>query len=62
MKARHLLMGAALTGAAALVVFGDRTPSGSDVAEAVVQVEFSPPSPGELELVGQPAGNAGTEA
>ena len=33
-----------------------------DVAEAVVQVEFSPPSPGELELVGQPAGNAGTEA
>ena len=33
-----------------------------DIAEAVVQVEFSPPSPGELELVGQPAGNAGTEA
>jgi hypothetical protein len=35
MKTRHLLMGAALTGAAALVVFGDRMPSGSDVAEAV---------------------------
>ncbi len=34
----------------------------ADVAEAVVQVEFSPPSPGELELVGQPAGTAGTEA
>jgi ribosome maturation factor RimP len=33
-----------------------------DVAEAVVQVEFSPPSPSELALVGQPAGNAGTEA
>ena len=33
-----------------------------DIAKAVVQVEFSPPSPSELELVGQPAGNAGTEA
>ena len=33
-----------------------------DVTEAIVQVEFSPPSPGELELIGQPAGTAGTEA
>lgn len=33
-----------------------------DVVEAIVQVEFSPPSPGELELVDQPAGTAGTEA
>lgn len=41
MKPRHLLMGAALTGAAALVVFGDRAPSGSDVAEAV---ERRPPA------------------
>jgi ribosome maturation factor RimP len=32
-----------------------------DIAEAVVQVEFSSPSPGELELVGRPAGNAETE-
>lgn len=35
MKTRHLLMGAALLGAAALVVFGDSRPSGGDVAEAV---------------------------
>ena len=34
MKPRHLLMGAALVGAAALVLFGDRTPSAT-VAEAV---------------------------
>ena len=33
-----------------------------DVTEAIVQVEFSPPSPGELELIGQPAGTVGTEA
>lgn len=34
MKPRHLLMGAALVGAAALVLFGDRTPN-ETVAEAV---------------------------
>ena len=30
-----------------------------DIAEAVVQVEFSPPSPRELELAGQAGTNAG---
>lgn len=35
MKPRHLLMGAALIAAAGLVWFGDKTPAGSDVAEAV---------------------------
>lgn len=35
MKPRHLLMAVALAGAAALVVFGDKTPAGSGVAEAV---------------------------
>ena len=34
MKPRHIVMGAALAGAAALVLFGDRTP-GDTVAEAV---------------------------
>lgn len=34
MKPRHMLMGAALAGAAALVLFGDRTPNAT-VAEAV---------------------------
>jgi hypothetical protein len=34
MKPRHILMGAALAGAAALVVFGDKSPSNT-VAEAV---------------------------
>lgn len=34
MKPRHMLMGAALVGAAALVLFGDRTPN-ETVAEAV---------------------------
>jgi hypothetical protein len=52
MKTRHLLMGAALTGAAALVVFGDRTPSGSDVAEAV---ERRPPAAGASAAVVAPA-------
>jgi len=33
-----------------------------EVAKAVVQVEFSPPSPAELELVGRPPANSGTEA
>lgn len=35
MKPRHLLMAVALAGAGALVVFGDKTPAGSGVAEAV---------------------------
>jgi hypothetical protein len=35
MKPRHLLMGGALLAAAGLVWFGDKTPAGSDVAEAV---------------------------
>lgn len=35
MKPRHLVMGGALLAAAGLVWFGDKTPAGSDVAEAV---------------------------
>lgn len=35
MKARHMLMAAGLVAAGALVLFGDKTPAASDVAEAV---------------------------
>ena len=34
MTPRHLLMAAALIGAAALVIFGDKSPADGDVAEA----------------------------
>jgi len=46
MKPRHLALGAALLGAAALVVFGDRTPD-AEVAEAVERPVRTPaPSAG----------------
>ncbi|KQW88394.1 hypothetical protein ASC94_23465 [Massilia sp. Root418] len=35
MTPRHMLMAAALVAAAGLVIFGDRTPAGSELAEAV---------------------------
>jgi hypothetical protein len=44
MKPRHMVLGAALAGAAALAVFGDRTPSG-DVAEAVERPAARAPGP-----------------
>lgn len=34
----------------------------SEISQAVVQIEFSPPSARELELTGRKAGDAGTEA
>ncbi len=43
MKPRHILMGVALAGAAALVVFGDRSPNNT-VAEAVDRRPARPPS------------------
>ncbi|KQQ88884.1 hypothetical protein [Massilia sp. Leaf139] len=45
MKPRHLLMGAALVGAAALLAFGDNSPEG-EVAEAVVRT--APAADGKL--------------
>jgi hypothetical protein len=51
MKPRHLVLGAALAGAALLVLFGDRSP-GTDVAEAV---ERAAPGPRTATLVPAPA-------
>ncbi|MGJ7917497.1 hypothetical protein ACI48D_18725 [Massilia sp. LXY-6] len=44
MKPRHLVLGAALTGAALLAVFGDRSPDG-EVAEAVERAPGPRPPP-----------------
>ncbi|MFD0756777.1 hypothetical protein ACFQ09_22780 [Massilia norwichensis] len=44
MKPRHIAMGAALVAAAALVLFGDRTPD-TDVAEAVERAPAARPVP-----------------
>jgi len=43
MKTRHMLMGAALVGAAALVAFGDNSPEG-DVAEPVARAGSAVPA------------------
>ena len=44
MKPRHLVMGAALAGAALLAVFGDRSPDG-EIAEAVERAPGPRPAP-----------------
>lgn len=44
MKPRHLLLGAALAGAALLAIFGDRSPDG-EIAEAVERAPAPRPAP-----------------
>ncbi|MGO4330872.1 hypothetical protein AB4Z48_23355 [Cupriavidus sp. 2TAF22] len=39
MKPRHLALGAALLAAAALAIFGDRSPSGDDIVAAVTRAD-----------------------
>lgn len=56
MKTRHILMGVALAGAAALVMFGDRSPSNT-VAEAVERKQ-----PSAARTPTSPAGAAGVAA
>ena len=56
MKPRHMLMGVALAGAAALVLFGDKAPSDT-VAEAVERKPARAPAAGV-----PPAGNAAKAA
>ena len=55
MKPRHIGMGLAVAVAAALLVFGDRSPS-NGVAEAVVRPKSRAPAPeGKPKLAGEPA-------
>ncbi|SFV14636.1 hypothetical protein [Pseudoduganella namucuonensis] len=58
MTPRHMLMGAALVGAAALVLFGDKTPPG-DVAEAVDRRAPAPAAPALAGAAGAPAAATG---
>lgn len=71
MKPRHMLMGAALVGAAALVLFGDRAPN-ETVAEAVERkparstqgaatAVASAPARATAAIAGQPAGGAAAQ-
>ncbi|MES2126022.1 MAG: hypothetical protein V4463_02010 [Pseudomonadota bacterium] len=54
MKPRRLLMGAAVVGAAALLLLGDRSPS-NGVAEAVVRPKSRAPAPeGKPKVAGEP--------
>ncbi|MFC5462370.1 hypothetical protein [Massilia niabensis] len=55
MKTRHMIMGAALVAAAALVAFGDNSPEG-EVAEAVERAEPSAPA---AATAAAPAADAG---
>lgn len=74
MTPRHMLMAAALLAAAALVIFGDRSPAGGDVAEAVerrapaaaspavANSAASPAAPSALAAAAAPAGPGGAKS
>lgn len=60
MTPRHMLMAAALIVAAGLVIFGDKTPAGSEVAEAVDRRAPAPAATGASSGTGAGTGAAAT--